>query len=186
MENNIIKNMNKEELISKKVRGFKFKGEIGRIMFNSSMKDTIGEVGTIIEYDKKFNTFQVNFRNSSWFYPAELIEQHLVEEEPTKRKVVCTNNICQGECGECKYMEIVSNTEPTQNINYNKIISNKEILNKRIEKTKNTLAYSAALYQDEVILSNQIAIMEALIAIQDILINKVSQSDRVNEKENNK
>jgi hypothetical protein len=141
--------MNKEELISKKVRGFKFKGEIGRIMFNSSMKDTIGEVGTIIEYDKKFNTFQVNFRNSSWNYPAELIEQHLVEE-----------------------------------INHVKIISNKEILNKRIEKTKNTLTYSAALYQDEVILSNQIAIMEALIAIQNTLINKASQSDKVNE--NNK
>ena len=64
---------------------------------------------------------------------------------------------------------------------------NKEILNERIEKTKNTLAYSTALYQDGVILSNQIAIMEALIAIQDILINKASQSDRVNEKdENNK
>jgi hypothetical protein len=61
----------------------------------------------------------------------------------------------------------------------------KEILNKRIEKTKNTLTYSASLYQDEVILSNQIAIMEALIAIQDTLINKASQSDRVNEKNEN-
>jgi hypothetical protein len=137
--------MNKEELISKKVRGFKFKGEIGRIMFNSSMKDTIGEVGTIIEYDKKFNTFQVNFRDSSWFYPAELIEQHLVEE-----------------------------------INHVKIISNKEILNERIEKTKNTLAYSAALYQDGVILSNQIAIMEALIAIQDSIVGQTGDTQEKN------
>ena len=145
MENNIIKNMNKEELISKKVRGFKFKGEIGRIMFNSSMKDTIGEVGTIIEYDKKFNTFQVNFRDSSWFYPAELIEQHLVEE-----------------------------------INHVKIISNKEILNERIEKTKNTLTYSAALYQDGVILSNQIAIMEALIAIQDSIVGQTGDTQEKN------
>ena len=63
---------------------------------------------------------------------------------------------------------------------------NKEILNERIKKTKNTLTYSASLYQDEVILSNQIAIMEALITIQDILINKASQSDRVNEKDENK
>jgi hypothetical protein len=62
---------------------------------------------------------------------------------------------------------------------------NKEILNERIEKTKNTLTYSASLYQDEVILSNQIAIMEALIAIQDTLINKASQSDKVNEKDEN-
>jgi hypothetical protein len=63
---------------------------------------------------------------------------------------------------------------------------NKEILNERIKKTKNALTYSASLYQDEVILSNQIAIMEALITIQDILINKASQSDRVNEKDENK
>jgi hypothetical protein len=65
-------------------------------------------------------------------------------------------------------------------------MTNKEILNERIEKTKNTLTYSAALYQDGVILSNQIAIMEALIAIQNTLINKASQSDKVNENEKNK
>jgi hypothetical protein len=66
-------------------------------------------------------------------------------------------------------------------------MTNKEILNERIKKTKNTLTYSPALYQDGVILNNQIAIMKALIAIQDTLINKVSQSDKVNEKdENNK
>jgi len=75
--------------------------------------------------------------------------------------------------------------EPTKEINHVKIISNKEILNKRIEKTKNTLSYSAALYQDGVMLNNQIAIMETLIAIQDTLINKASQSDRVNEKDEN-
>ena len=62
-------------------------------------------------------------------------------------------------------------------------MTSKEILNERIEKTKNTLTYSAALYQDGVILNNQIAIMEALIAIQNTLINKASQSDKVNEKD---
>ena len=31
------------------------------------------------------------------------------KKELIKRKVVCTNNICQGECGECKHMEIVNN-----------------------------------------------------------------------------
>ena len=183
MENNITKSMSKKELISKKVRGFKF--DNNKYGYVDKMDEHIGEVGIIKDYNSVYNAFRVYFENDNWLYPAELIEQHLVEE-PTKRKVVCTNNICQGECGECKYMEIVSNTEPTQNINYNKIISNKEILNERIEKTKNTLTYSAALYQDEVILSNQIAIMEVLIAIQDILINKASQSDRVNEKDENK
>jgi len=57
---------------------------------------------------------------------------------------------------------------------------NKEILNERIEKTKNTLAYSAALYQDGVILSNQIAIMEALIAIQDSIVGQTEDTQEKN------
>lgn len=54
-------------------------------------------------------------------------------------------------------------------------MTNKEILTERINKTKNTLTYSAALYQDEVILYNQIAIMETLIQIQDNIINEPRQ-----------
>jgi hypothetical protein len=57
---------------------------------------------------------------------------------------------------------------------------NKEILNERIEKTKNTLTYSAALYQDEVILSNQIAIMETLIAIQDSIVDQTGNTQEKN------
>ena len=41
-----------------------------------------------------------------------------------------------------------------------------ERLNERIEKTKHKLTFSAPLYQDEVILLNQIAIMETLIEIK--------------------
>jgi hypothetical protein len=50
-------------------------------------------------------------------------------------------------------------------------MNNKEILNERIEKTKHKLTFSAPLYQDEVILLNQIAIMETLIKIQDSMDN---------------
>jgi len=59
-------------------------------------------------------------------------------------------------------------------------MTNKEILNERIEKTKNTLTYSAALYQDGVILSNQIAIMEALIAIQDSIVGQTGDTQEKN------
>lgn len=63
-------------------------------------------------------------------------------------------------------------------------MTNKEILTERINKTKNTLNYSAALYQDEVILHNQIAIMETLIQIQDSITNEPStNSNRVDENE---
>jgi hypothetical protein len=142
--------MSKEELISKKVRVFKFDNNEYKYGYVDKMDEHIREVGIIKDYNSVYNAFRVYFENDNWLYPAELIEQYLVEE-----------------------------------INHVKIISNKEILNERIEKTKNTLAYSAALYQDGVILSNQIAIMEALIAIQDTLINKASQSDKVNEKDEN-
>lgn len=64
-------------------------------------------------------------------------------------------------------------------------MTNKEILTERINKTKNTLNYSAALYQDEVILCNQIAIMETLIQIQDSITNEPStNNNRVNGSEN--
>lgn len=63
-------------------------------------------------------------------------------------------------------------------------MTNKEILTERINKTKNTLNYSAALYQDEVILCNQIAIMETLIQIQDSITNEPStNNNRMNENE---
>ena len=50
-------------------------------------------------------------------------------------------------------------------------MSNIERLNERIEKTKHKLTFSAPLYQDEVILLNQIAIMETLIEIKNSMDN---------------
>jgi hypothetical protein len=39
------------------------------------------------------------------------------KEESIKRKVVCTNTICEGECGECKHMENINNEEPSKPTN---------------------------------------------------------------------
>jgi hypothetical protein len=39
--------------------------------------------------------------------------KHIPKEEP-KQKVICTNDICQGECVECNFMTIVNVEEPKQ------------------------------------------------------------------------
>jgi hypothetical protein len=70
------------KLIGKKVKGFKFEKEDGRIYYSHYMNDKIGSIGIITEYDKEYNTYKVAFENDFWAYPAELIEQHLVEETP--------------------------------------------------------------------------------------------------------
>jgi hypothetical protein len=107
--------MKKEELIGKKVRGFRFERNknFGLQYMPNIMDNYIDKVGEIVDYNIKFDSYRVKFEDGmSYHYPAEFIEQHLIVEENEKTKVVCTNTICQGECGECNYMEIVGKEEP--------------------------------------------------------------------------
>jgi predicted RNase H-like HicB family nuclease len=115
--------MKKEELIGKKVRGFRFEKNKYRLHYAESMDNYIGKIGVIEEYDAEFNSYRVKFEDGmSYHYPAERIEHHLiVEEENEKTKVVCTNTICQGECGECNHLEVVSSVEPTKKVDYNNV-----------------------------------------------------------------
>jgi predicted AlkP superfamily phosphohydrolase/phosphomutase len=70
----------KNKLIGKKIKGFKF--DSGKVYYSHLMDKHIGEIGTIINYDDNQNYFDVDFGYKQWAYPAELIEQHLVEENP--------------------------------------------------------------------------------------------------------
>jgi hypothetical protein len=79
--------MNTNKLIGKKVKGFKFEdGKYNGLSFANEMENYIGKVGIIDSYNKDNNRyrveFNVDFNSQSWSYPAELIEQHLVEENP--------------------------------------------------------------------------------------------------------
>jgi hypothetical protein len=79
-----------EDLIGKKVRGFKFEG----IAFSFSsplMNKHIGEIGTITRHEKHLSGYVVKFDSSphDWMYPADQIEKHLVKELPTS--FACTN-----------------------------------------------------------------------------------------------
>jgi hypothetical protein len=75
--------MNTNKLIGKKVKGFKFDDGIQKdFEYVSDMDSQIGKIGKIKNYRNSDNSYHVEFENDYWFYPAELIEQHLVEENP--------------------------------------------------------------------------------------------------------
>lgn len=66
------------DLIGKKVRGFSFETRLN-CNYNSNVEKHLGEVGEIIYYNPPYNSYQVRFKTDSWFYPAELITEHLID-----------------------------------------------------------------------------------------------------------
>lgn len=82
--------MKKEELIGKKVRGFRFAKEaFSKVEYMSAKMDKyVGKEGVIEEYNGQFDSYRVKFEDGmSYHYHAGLIEQHLVEEENEKTKI---------------------------------------------------------------------------------------------------
>jgi predicted RNase H-like HicB family nuclease len=80
-------NMKKEELIGKKVRGFRFVSNrnFGLQYMPNIMDNYIDKVGEMVDYNIKLDSYRVKFEDGmSYHYPAERIEHHLVVEEPTK------------------------------------------------------------------------------------------------------
>jgi hypothetical protein len=76
----------KQELIGKKVKGLKFEAKKYNGLPNNKveMPSFIGEVGLIQYYNSMRDSYHVEFINGdTWQYPAELIEQHLVDESET-------------------------------------------------------------------------------------------------------
>lgn len=71
-----------EDLVGKKVRGFKFEGD-----YVPQMDRHIGEVGEIISVNLKRSTVRVEFNKTSWKYPIDQIEEHLVKEIMEKFKI---------------------------------------------------------------------------------------------------
>lgn len=68
-----------KNLIGRKVRGFKFVDTLG-LNYDPEMDVHIGEVGTIEGFDEVVEYYLVRFANDYWFYPADQIEAHLVDE----------------------------------------------------------------------------------------------------------
>ena len=70
-----------ENLIGRKVRGFKFDGDYGDFSFVDGMDKRIGEIGEIKLIEDDFA--QVFFGLDYWSYPLDQIKEHLVDEVPT-------------------------------------------------------------------------------------------------------
>jgi hypothetical protein len=72
--------MENRNLIGKKIKGFKFEST-STVMFNDRMNDYTKRVGVIESYNRHHDCYSVYFSDFEyWAYPAELIEQHLVDE----------------------------------------------------------------------------------------------------------
>lgn len=99
--------MKKEDLIGKKVKGFKFKTSTHKkLPYNPLRMNTfIGQIGEIISYHEDNDSFKVFFKNKNekWNYPASLIEEHLVEEN----KKETNNKKPRGMCATKKHVEKV-------------------------------------------------------------------------------
>lgn len=72
-----------KNLIGKKVRGFKFESRRW-YLYDPAMYSYEGEVGEIEEYKDEDEFYKVKFKDDFWYYPAELIEQHLVDHDLTE------------------------------------------------------------------------------------------------------
>jgi hypothetical protein len=68
-----------KDLIGKKVKGFKFE-DTNKCKLNNGMVKYIGEVGEIVECCEKYNNYKIQFADDHWWYPADQIEAHLVDE----------------------------------------------------------------------------------------------------------
>ena len=68
-----------EDLIGRKVKGFKFRS-IAVVAYDKYMSKHIGEIGTITKVDEK--TCYVEFPDNAWWYPLLRTVENLIEEEP--------------------------------------------------------------------------------------------------------
>jgi hypothetical protein len=75
---------NPEQLIGRKVRGFWFDDSKYPVGYISQMDKYIGKKGKIIEYDSHLDLFGVKFKLNKFWYPADKIHEHLVDETQTK------------------------------------------------------------------------------------------------------
>ena len=75
-----------KELIGRKVIGFRWEFDWGGLGWHVGMEESIGQIGTIQDYDEYDNSFQIAFPDARCLYwhPGNEVVKHLVEEEVDK------------------------------------------------------------------------------------------------------
>lgn len=71
--------MNKEKLLGRKVRGFKFKST-EHLPYDPLMDKYIGKIGTIEKLWLIDESCKVTYKDDYWVYPLMGIEKHLIDE----------------------------------------------------------------------------------------------------------
>lgn len=68
-------------LIGRKCKGFAFEDrKYGRLVFHPDMEKRIGEEGVLSEFNPDTNAYRISFDDLDyWYYPAELINEHLID-----------------------------------------------------------------------------------------------------------
>jgi hypothetical protein len=81
-----------EELIGKKILGFKFKSGTGSVSYNYIMDTYIDKPATILYKDNDGYGYVVRFDDESiagkWNYPYPELLDHLVEEERSIEEII--------------------------------------------------------------------------------------------------
>jgi len=133
--------MKKEELIGKKVRGFRFESnKYNGLHYAESMDDYIGKVGGIVDYDVN-NNYRVKFEDGmSYHYPAERIEHHLVDEEPAKE--IDYNNVSVRICEDNSLIGYYTDDCGITSFGktFDELLRNLQHAKKAIEKSRERLA----------------------------------------------
>lgn len=77
---NLYKIMETQDLIDKKVRGFRFENDVHRqFHYIPDMDKYIGAIGVIITVSERHKNCRIKFEDGdAWYYPLELIDQHLL------------------------------------------------------------------------------------------------------------
>ena len=70
-----------KDLIGKEIYGFRFE-ESNELHYSANMNKFINEVGVIKDYDYNLDAYEIIFNNDkgTWWYPANMVEEHLVKE----------------------------------------------------------------------------------------------------------
>ncbi len=106
-----------KELIGRKVIGFRWESDGGSLGWMGEMEESIGQIGTIEDYEEYDNSFQIKFPDSCIFWhPGNEVIKHLVEEEVDKLTQI-TN----------LYNELLNTLERDNTIPNEIVITNKEL-----------------------------------------------------------
>ena len=85
-----------EDLIGRKVRGFKFEnGKYNGLIYGDVMGKYIGEIGVISTYHDGTGNFGVCFKDDYFYYPGQLIKEHLVDEWIIGQEYEFTDHGCK-------------------------------------------------------------------------------------------